>query len=70
MLYLLFNNTYAETDMEDLRIKHHMDASSGRGFLYLVKKLFSIRNNQQQLDYFEGTHIKMEIWKRATAIQG
>jgi hypothetical protein len=69
MLYLSLNNTYAETAMEDLRIKHHIDAPSGTEFLYRVKKLFGIQNNQrQQLDYFDRVHIQMEIWKKLTAI--
>jgi hypothetical protein len=68
MLYLSLNNTYAETAMEDLRVEHHIDAPSGTEFLYRVKKLFGIQNNQQQLDYFERAHIQMEIWKKLTAV--
>ena len=68
MLYLSLNYTYAETAMEDLRIKHHIDAPSGTEFLYRVKKLFGIQNNQRQLDYFERVHIQMEIWKKLAAV--
>jgi len=68
MLYLSLNNTYAETAMEDLRIKHHIDAPSGTEFLYRVKKLFGINQHQQQLDYFERASIQMEIWEKLTAV--
>jgi hypothetical protein len=68
LLYLSLNNTYAETAMEDLRIKHHIDAPSGTEFLYRVKKLFGIKNNQIQLDYFERMHIQMKIWEKLTAV--
>ncbi|MDG6905205.1 MAG: transposase [Nitrososphaerota archaeon] len=68
LLYLSLNNTYAETAMEDLRIKHHIDAPSGTEFLYRVKKLFGIQNNQMQLDYFERMHIQMEIWEKLTGV--
>ncbi len=66
MLYLSLNNTYAETAMEDLRVKHHIDAPSGTEFLYRVKKLFGIK--QQKLDYFERAHVQMEIWEKLTAV--
>ena len=68
MLYLSLNNTYAETAMEDLRVKHHIDAPSGTEFLYRVKKLFGIQQQQQKLDYFERASIQMEIWEKLTAV--
>lgn len=68
LLYLSLNNTYAETAMEDLRIKHHIEAPSGTEFLYRVKKLFGIQNDQQQLDYFERVRVQMEIWGKLTAV--
>ena len=66
LLYLSLNNTYAETAMADLRIKHHVGAPSGREFLYRVKKLFGIP--KQQLDYFERVRIQMKIWEKLTAV--
>ncbi|MGI0091591.1 MAG: transposase [Nitrososphaerales archaeon] len=68
LLYLSLNNTYAETAMEDLRIKHHIDAPSGTEFLYRMKKLFGIQSNQRRLDYFERVRIQMKIWERLTAV--
>lgn len=56
MLYLSLNNTYAETAMEDLRIKHHIDAPSGTEFLYRVKKEIvwhQTATTTKKLDYFE-----------------
>jgi hypothetical protein len=68
LLYLSLNNTYAETAMEDLKIKHRIDVPSGTEFLYRVKKLFGIRNNQKHLDYFERVRIQIEIWQKLTTI--
>jgi Transposase DDE domain len=68
MLYLSLNNTYAETAMEDMKIKHHLDAPSGTEFLYRVKKLFGIQPKQQELDYFERAAVQIEIWKKLTAL--
>ncbi|MHB8567632.1 MAG: transposase [Nitrososphaerales archaeon] len=68
MLYLSLNNTYAETAMEDLRIKHHIDAPSGTEFLYRVKKLFGIQQQQQKPNYFERALIQMKIWEKLTAV--
>ena len=68
LLYLSLNNTYAETAMEDLRIKHHIEVPSGTEFLYRVKKLFGIQKNQKDLDYFERARIQREIWEKLTAV--
>jgi hypothetical protein len=65
MLYLSLNKTYAETAMEDMKIKHHIDAPSGTEFLYRVKKLFGIR---RESDYFQRKAIQMEIWEKLTAV--
>lgn len=65
LLYLSLNNTYAETAMEDLRIKHHIDAPSGTEFLYRVKKLFNIR---QESEYFERVRTQMKIWEKLTLV--
>lgn len=66
LLYLSLNNTYAETAMEDLRIKHRIDAPSGTEFLYRVKKLFGIKKKQS--DYFERESAQKRIWEKITAI--
>lgn len=68
LLYLSLNNTYAETAMEDLRVKHRIDAPSGKEFLYRVKKMFGIQPKQQELDYFERARIQTEIWKKLTLV--
>lgn len=66
MFYLSLNNTYAETAMEDLRVKHHVDAPTGTQFLNRLKKLFSIPKKDRDRSYEERVATELKIWKKLT----
>ena len=41
LLYLSMNNGYAESSLNDLRLRYNLDAPTGTAFLYRMKKLLN-----------------------------